>query len=200
MAETAESAVEHRAMLEALSRLGYQFDDMTAFANSRLRHKDAVPLLLNLLKSVENPMNRLRFAHALTTPAAKGVAVPGLLEAFTRTPNDDPIRVRWAIGSAIEATFDDAYADEVSSLALDRQYGRDREMLALALRKSRKEEVIDVLLDLTRDPDVDGHAIDALSHSANPRARQVFEEKLFDRRAWVRKRAAAGLRKLDAQK
>lgn len=198
MAETPESATEHWAMLESLERLGYKFEDMTAFANSSLRYKDAVPLLLNWLKSVEYPLNRLRITHALTTPAAKGIAIPGLIKAFVDTPEDDQLQVRWAIASAIEKTYDDAYSDAVIELASDRQYGRDREMLALALGKSKKDAAIDALLKLARDPDVDGHAIEALSKRVNPRAHDIFEEKLADRRAWVRNKAKLGLKKLNA--
>jgi len=120
--------------------------------------------------------------------------MPALVEAFRNFT--DEAGTRWAVGNSIETAYVDTYFDDVAALALDPQYGGARQMVALALGKSKRPEAVDVLLQLMDDHDISGHAVFALSKRSNPRARAAFEEKLTDDRPWVRKKAALGLRKI----
>lgn len=69
----------------------------------------------------------------------------------------------WAIGDALisAATADDA--DVVLDLAVERTYGRSRQMIVFSLwRFKRNVRTLGVLLGLIEDPDVCSHAMSAL--------------------------------------
>jgi HEAT repeat protein len=191
---TAEEAAEQSAILADLRALGHDFPSLSAFAQSGLRYEDAVPTLLEWLRKARTPMMQRAVARTLTNPSAKGAAMPALIDAFRNFI--DEAGTRWAVGNSIETAYVDTYFDDVAALALDPQYGRARQMVALALGKSKRPEAVDVLLQLMDDHDISGHAVFALSKRPNPRARAAFEEKLTDDRPWVRKKAALGLRKI----
>ncbi|QZQ55765.1 HEAT repeat domain-containing protein [Curtobacterium sp. TC1] len=192
---TPEEAAEQAAILADLRKLGYDFSNLSVFAQSGIRYKDAVPTLIEWLRKARTPMMQRAVAHALTNPSAKGTAVPALIEAFRNFP--DEAGTCWAAGDSVESAYVDAYFDDVAALALDPQYGRARQMVALALGKSKRPEAVDVLLQLMDDHEISGHAVFALSKRPNPRARAAFEEKLTDDRPWVRKKAALGLKKIE---
>lgn len=191
---TPEEAAEQSAILADLRALGYDFSNLSAFAQSGIRYKAAVPMLLEWLRKARTPMMQRAVARTLTNPSAKGTAMPALVEAFRNFT--DEADTRWAVGNSIETAYVDTYFDHVAALALDPQYGRARQMVALALGKSKRPEAVDVLLQLMDDHDISGHAVFALSKRPNPQAREAFEEKLTDDRPWVRKKAALGLRKI----
>ncbi len=190
-----EETAELSAILADLRELGYDFPSLSAFAQAPIRYKDAVPLLIEWLRKVRTPAMQRAVVRTLTNPSAKGTAMPALIEAFRNFP--DEADTRWAVGNSIETAYVDTYFDDVAALALDRQYGDARQMVALALGKSKRPEAVDVLLQLMDDHDISGHAVSALSKRPNPRARAAFEEQLTDDRPWVRKKAALGLKKLE---
>ena len=191
---TPQETAEQSAILADLRALGYEFSNLSAFAQSGVRYKDAVPTLLEWLRKARTPMMQRVIAHALTNPSATGTAMPALIGAFRNFT--DEADTRWAVGASIESAYVDTYFDDVAALALDRNYGDARQMVALALGKSKRPEAVDVLLQLMDDHDISGHAVFALSKRPNPRAREALEEKLTDDRPWVRKKAALGLRKI----
>ncbi|WIE83498.1 HEAT repeat domain-containing protein [Curtobacterium sp. MCPF17_021] len=191
---TPEEAAEQSAILADLRALGYDFSNLSAFAQAGIRYEDAIPLLIEWLRKARTPMMQRAVAHTLTNPSAKGAAMPALVEAFRNFT--DEADTRWAVGASIESAYVDTYFDDVAALALDPQYGGARQMVALALGKSKRPEAVDVLLQLMDDHDISGHAVFALSKRPNPQAREAFEEKLTDDRPWVRKKAALGLRKI----
>lgn len=55
-----------------------------------------------------------------------------------------------------------------------------------------------MLIGLLDDPDVSGHATDALRKRPTPSAREGLEQMTNYSRAWVRRSAKAALKKLDA--
>jgi len=191
---TEDEAAEQSAILADLRTLGYDFSNLSVFAQTGIRYKDAVPLLIEWLRKATTPAMQQDLARALSNPSAKGTAMPALVEAFRNFT--DEAGTRWAVGNSIETAYVDTYFDDVAALALDPQYGRARQMVALALGKSKRREAVDVLLQLMDDDDISVHAVFALSKRSNPRARAAFEEKLTDDRPWVRKKAALGLRKI----
>jgi HEAT repeat protein len=194
---TPEETAEQSAILADLRALGYDFRSLSAFAQSGIRYKDAIPTLLEWLRKARTPTMQRAVVRTLTNPSAKGAAMPALIEAFRNFP--DEAGTRWAVGNSIETAYVDTYFDDVAALALDPQYGRARQMVALALGKSKRPEAVDVLLQLMDDHDISGHAVFALSKRPNPRAREALEEKLTDDRPWVRKKAALGLRKIGVE-
>jgi len=107
--------------------------------------------------------------------------------------------LRWAIGNALEVTWDDERVDDLIKLARDRSFGRAREMVVLGLGRSSRPEAGRVLIDLLDDPDVNGHAVKALRKLREPAARVGLERMLGDHRSWVRKEAQRALNDLSQQ-
>ncbi|MCS5517870.1 hypothetical protein, partial [Curtobacterium flaccumfaciens] len=140
---TAEEAAEQSAILADLRALGYDFSNLSVFAEARIRYKDAIPLLIEWLGKARTPAMQQDLAHALSNPSAKGTAMPALIGAFRNFT--DEADTRWAVGASIESAYVDTYFDDVAALALDRNYGDARQMVALALGKSKRPEAVDVL-------------------------------------------------------
>ncbi|WP_353115080.1 HEAT repeat domain-containing protein [Microbacterium sp.] len=158
-----------------------------------------MPILLAWLDLVSDPRVEAEIVRALSVPWARPTATAPMIEAFRRVPASvDPtgLGLRWTVGNALEVLADDAFFDELVDLVQDRSFGRAREMVVLGLGRSKRREAVDVLLGLVDDPDVDGHAIKALSKLKAPAARAAFEEKLDADRAWVRSAARQGLARL----
>jgi len=116
---------------------------------------------------------------------------------LSRLPNAiayEELLARQEPGFDYPAVDDRAAAPEMIELALNPKFGRAREMIVLELGSVKTPEAIEALITLLDDPDVDGHAVKALSSRGVTAPPQVFQEKLSDRRAWVR---AAARRAID---
>lgn len=184
-------------ILVRLAEVGYEVGSLAELRTSGGRYVTAVPILLEALAKTEDGRALEEIVRALSVPWARAAATGPLIDTFRRAEYGTD-SVRWAVGNALEVVWDDAYFDELVDLACDRSYGRAREMVVLGLAKSKRPEAGDVLIDLLDDPDVNGHATDALRKLRVPRAREGLERMTTDSRAWVRRSAKDALKKLDA--
>lgn len=198
-ASSASAETERFEMLKQLDDLGYSFLDLQALGTSAVRYADAVPTLARWLLESEFWENKIALVRVLEKRWAKA-ALPALVTTFaSEIPTEiDAMSTRWAVGSAIEKAYDDSVLFDVVSLAKERSYGMSRQMLALALGKSRRPEALDALLSLADDASVDGHVLEALAKQPKEAARPVFEQKVDDDRAWVRQKARRALLKLSS--
>lgn len=185
-------------ILADLSAVGYEVGSLADLRDSGVRYREAVPVLVGWLGRVSDRKTKEQIVRALSVPWAKPFATEPLIREFTEltTAVDPTGSLRWATGNALWVVFDDDHFDAVAELAGDRRYGEARQMVVLALAKSKKPEAVDVLLSLVEDSDVDGHAVQALAKLKAPAARTAFDSKLDDRRAWVRNQARKGLKSL----
>ena len=103
----------------------------------------------------------------------------------------------WYIGDEIYLKYSDRCFDSVAELVRDREYGVDRQMLVLALGKSKRPEAVEVLLGVLDDYGVSGHATEALAKLKSEQARTGLTRMLDDDREWVREQARQGLTGLD---
>lgn len=191
------------SLLSDLADVGFHVKSAMDLPNSGMRYKEAIPVLLKWLPLTPKPIDKEWIVRALSVPWAKPDAVEPLLAQFQAEPapssNELEEGLRWAVGNAIDALYDDSIFDTVARLVSDRRYGRAREMLALALRKSKRPEAVSLLISLVSDPDVDGHAVDALGKFKDPASREALLTKVNDKRTWVRKSAIRTLAKIDQQ-
>jgi HEAT repeat protein len=187
------------ALLAELAQAGYRVSSLTELRESGWSYREAVPALMRALHRCENLNDREDIVRSLSVPWARADALRPLIAEFTTAierfgPAGEGYG--WVVGNALEVLGDDSVFDELAALAADRRYGRARQMVVLALGKSKRPEAADVLLALTDDPDVDGHAVSALAKLRVPAARDVFQRKLSDDRGWVRREAKRALAKL----
>ncbi|HSG40191.1 MAG TPA: HEAT repeat domain-containing protein, partial [Thermoanaerobaculia bacterium] len=87
--------------------------------------------------------------------------------------------------------------DSIKNLALDKERGQAREMLAFALAKMKNPQAADVLIGLLADEVMVGHAIAALGKLRERRARTLIEQHLDHPKAWIRKEAKRAMAKID---
>ncbi len=188
-------------LVDDLAAVGYDVDSPWDFLNQDRRWDAAVPVLLRWLPLTEAPRDKEGIVRALSVPWARPEAVEPLIHEYKAIPVPGTQReqsLRWAVGNALGVLWDDTCFDELVALVRDQRYGKAREMLALGLRRSKRPEASEVLVDLLDDPDVDGHAADSLARRrlVPPRSRTALERLGEDHRPWVRKAARKGLAKL----
>lgn len=194
-----EPAPGEQLILVDLAAVGFDVGSLTALRRSGLRYREAIPILLDWLGRVSDPKVKEQIVRALSVPWAKPAATRPMIDEFRavdETVDSTGMGLRWAMGNALEVLFSDAEFDALVDLAGEKRYGQARQMVVLGLGKSKRPEVVDVLLGLVDDPDVGGHALQSLAKLRAPAARSAFESKLDDRRAWVRKIARRGLETL----
>jgi HEAT repeat protein len=194
--ENEQPPVGEAAVLARLADLGYPSRSLADLRHSGVRYSDAVPILLDALQATTDPKTVMELVRALSVPWAKPLATPVLIDLFRRVDDQTGLGLRWAVGNALEASWDDSQFERLVALAQDRSFGRAREMVVLGLGRSKRPEAGDLLIRLLDDPDVNGHAVGALEKLKIPRARAGLERMMDDPRAWVRKSAARALRKL----
>jgi HEAT repeat protein len=187
------------ALLEELAAAGYVVSSVSELRESGVRYRAAIPVLVNGLVQCDDVREREGIVRALSVPWARDEALGPLIAEFKSAqerwgPAGEGLA--WAVGNALEVLADDSMFPELVELASDSRYGRARQMIVLALGKSKRPEAVQVLMGLVDDPEVDGHAISALAKLKAPAAREAFESKLDDERAWVRREARKALTKL----
>lgn len=123
--------------------------------------------------------------------------VPFLLKEFQKAPKELE-DVWWRIGNALEVIRPSREEDikEMMNLALGKKYGRNREMLVLALGKSKNNIAIPVLIQLLDDEDVSGHALLALREYLHnqPELLNYFKPFLNHEETWIRNIAKKAIR------
>jgi HEAT repeats len=170
--------------------------------------KRAAPILIEWLPRVRTPAMKEAIARSLTAePTTDGSAARALVTEFREAPlTTEWDAARWAYGNALSTIADAGVANDLIELLRDRRYGTARQMLCEALRRTRDPRAPDVLIELIHDPDIGGHAIDALRRygprSSLPhlrRARTTLEEVLVDPTAsdFARRMATASLERID---
>ncbi|GLI28282.1 hypothetical protein ARHIZOSPH14_25240 [Agromyces rhizosphaerae] len=197
MTRTEPPAPEEGPILERLAAEGYEVESLAELRHSGIRYRKAIPVLVDALNSSVEPKTLMEVVRALSVPWAKPSAVPGLIDLFAVVDDPNELGLRWAVGNALDVTWDDAYFDHLAQLARERSYGRGREMLVLGLGRSKRPEAGTLLIELLDDPTVNGHAVKALGKLTIPEARAGLEQMTGDSRTWVRKAAARALAKLD---
>ncbi len=193
-------ATEDELLLRDLRGVGYDVGHVSELRTSGERYAEAVPVLVDWLPRITDRGLLDSVVRALSVPWAKPAAVDALVRLFeTLPPEEGEMGLRWTVGNALEVVGDDGHFDDLARLARDRRFGRAREMVVLwfgKVGKKRRDDAVTLLLELVEDPDVDGHATQALARLGDPRSREALERMAGDDRAWVRSKATAGLKKL----
>ncbi|UIN30680.1 HEAT repeat domain-containing protein [Microbacterium binotii] len=180
--------------------MGFEVTSLSDLRNSGHPYREAVSLLVEELEKADDDALRGAIVRTLAVPWAHPEATEPLIRLFQGCKNPSVLGLCWAVGDALEAVWDDAYFDELVSIAKDRRLGRAREMVVLGFRRSQRPEAPLVVVELLDDPDVAGHAAQALQRLRVPeQARAGLERLLSHDRAWVRRAAQKSLDRLDRQ-
>ncbi len=184
-------------VLENLAAAGYKLEWVSDLYTKHLNYKSAIPILLEWLPRTQNVDLKEEIVRALSVSWAKPVASNALLAEFRKLKQANNDRLRWAIANALSVVADDSVSAEIVELIQDLQYGKAREMLALALGNMKEPYVQDVLINLLDDDEIVGHVVIALGRLKSKKAKPYIEPLLAHPKAWVRREAMRALKKID---
>lgn len=192
---------ESQRVTKALLRAGVKVDSVFDLVNSRSSYKEAIPVLVELLPTVQDTWIKEGVVRALAVKEAvdKGVDQVMVREFEVIDPNAPPLDqgLKWAIANTISVVARDSVFEKLSSLARDKQHGKAREMLVVALGNMKKTpEAINVLIDMLSDDVVVGHAAMALGKLKATQAIPALENLLDHPKDWVRKEAERAIKKI----
>jgi hypothetical protein len=132
-------------------------------------HGDAAPILLRWLPKITDSRTRESIVRSLTgqSEAESQGAGQVLVDEFERS-RDDP-NLGWVTGNALATLAGPSDANDLIRLLRDRRFGKSREMLCEALKRTRDTRTPSVLLEMIEDDDVAGYAV-AVLRSLRPAA------------------------------
>jgi len=158
--------------------------------------REAVPVLLQLLPLLDNNPIKEGVIRALGDKAARGLAAGPLLAELKRLGGTRPL-MGWAIGNALAEIVELRDFDEIRSLVRDPSLGKAREMLVLALARTKHPDAAAELRELARDEALAGHVVMAIGELDARELRWFVEQQLHSDHAWVRNEAKKALRRLN---
>jgi HEAT repeat protein len=173
-----------------------KIERMSDLYREPIDYRVAIPVLIKWLPLVNDIAVKTELVRALSTKWAKPEAAQPLIEEFRKAPMEK-VSFKWAIGNALSEVADATVFDEVAELVRDKQHGRAREMLAVALANTKAPQAVDILVELLDDEQIAGHALMGLRKLAPPEARGAIERFVDHPKAWVRKEARRALAKID---
>lgn len=175
-------------------------DSVFDLVNTRRSYKEAIPMLMELLPTIQEPWIKEGVVRALAVKEAVGeeVARAMIREFEAIDPSALPVEqgLKWAIANTLSVIARDPVFEEVAALARERQHGKAREMLAVALGNMRDPRAVGVLVELLGDEEVAGHALMALGKLKAQGAKAAIERFRDHPKPWVRKEAERALAKI----
>jgi hypothetical protein len=182
-----------RPVIEDLGAQGLSVQTIAELFNKKMSYEGAIPALLRWLPRISNPDVKEDIVRALSVSWARPSALEPLLSEFERA--EEP-GLRWAVANALAVVADDSAFPRIAQWVKDTKNGAAREMLAVALGNMGNPRALDLLVELTLDEDVAGHAAIGLGNLGDPRGRAALQDLLHHRKKWVRDEARTALNKL----
>ena len=192
-----EFARQSKQIVSDLAAVGFIYSSIDDLRRSGVRYEKAVPVLVKWLPLVTNQALKESIVRALSVPWARPVAALPLIGEFKGTKGLSSDSLKWAIGNALSIVADDGVFHEIAELVTDKQHGKAREMLAVALGNMKNPQAVDLAILLLNDETVVGHALTALAKLKSERARPYIEAMADHPKPWVRKEAKRALVKLE---
>lgn len=190
---------EERSLVEALARVGVKVDSVYDLVNTKRSYEAAIPVLIEHLAKWQDRSVLEGIVRALTVRKARGVAARPLIELFESLPASEMV-LKWTIGNALSVVADDSILDDLIRLLRNKEHGKAREMLAVALGHSRKQDATTVLIELLDDNELVGHAAIALGKQKATEARSKLEQLLNHSVPWVRLEVRRAISKIDGKR
>ena len=126
---------EENPLLADLNSVGVKVDSVWDLVNAKWSYRTAIPVLSEHLQRARHPLLREGIVRALTVPEARGIAGRVVLSELSRSGDQSPHLVRWAMANALTVVADETMADAIKQLIADDDYADVRERLTLALRR-----------------------------------------------------------------
>lgn len=186
-------------IVEELKKAGFAVGSIDELRCSGILYNTAIPILLHWLPLVTDFNVKESIVRALSVPWAKPLAALPLIKEFKNLPSNTA-QVKWAIGNALSIIADDANADDLFDLVLNKNNGASREMIVVALANLVHPRAPGVLIQLLNDEEVCGHAIIAIGKLKVYSAATKVESFENHPKSWIRKEAKKTISKLKRTK
>ncbi|MBM3925835.1 MAG: HEAT repeat domain-containing protein [SAR202 cluster bacterium] len=190
---TAEAKEAAAPLLRELADIGVNVESIWDLVNYNFDYRQAVPILIDWLPRMQNIRVREAIVRALTVKFASPAAIYPLLIEFECGSEF----IKWEVGNALAEVADKSVFDDILRLVKEPQHGTARQELIISLGRLKDKRAIPTLVNLLRDPDVQGHAINALRLLSATEARSAIEPFLAHEKAWIRREAKSALGKFD---
>jgi HEAT repeat protein len=188
-------------LTEELAQRDVRIEKVSQLLQNRREHKLAIPTLLKWLPAISYPPAKEDIVRTLSVPWAGAAAAQVLIAEFKRTASSSPPDgLRWTIANALAVIADDSILDALEELVEDRQHGKAREMLAVALGQVNSPRAVSILLRLLDDEETVGHAVIALGRLKAASAQPRLESLSLHPKRWVRNEVRIALAKIAGAK
>lgn len=184
---------EERGIVAALRADGMEITTVGDLQDGRAV-REHVPVLAEWLGRVENVDVKEVIVRALGTRPHGRLAVEALLRELRDV--DAPRTYRWAVGDALAAQRDRTIAPELVAVLRDPRQGIARQTVAEALGRTGDPVAFGPLVEALADPEVAGHAAQALGLLGDPAARPHLEPLRSSSTPWVRNAATQAFERL----
>jgi hypothetical protein len=138
-------------LLRDLAKLGIEVRSVYDLVNDTVSYEQAIPLLLDHLRRRYPDAIREGIARALGIPATRPLGWRVLVDEYRRTPNENN-RVKDGLAVALSGASDDSVIQDLIDLARDKHNGSSRVLLLLGVRKSKRPEAKQAIIELADDP------------------------------------------------
>lgn len=190
-------------LVQEVRDLGYDVNGHMDLMKIGPKDKNVIPIMLSYLGKTDYQNQKEFIVRCLTVKGFKEVTRI-FLEEFKRESEvyydsfnriRSPESLRWAIGNAFFHIEDKSILIELRQIAMNKKYGTSRTKIVEALGKMKDTNSISILIDLLNDPDVQAHAIKAISYFKNDSLDEYIEPFLNHENPLVRKEAVKAINK-----
>lgn len=185
--------LDREKFLNDIRAKGVEISNINDLMKLDKRYKDLVPIFVEHLRNIDDESDKEFLVRCL---GVKGFneATEQLLSEFNNT---DKVTYKWAIGNTLSVIEDKSKLNELLEIVQNKEHGIARQMIVIAIGKMKAKEAFPVLLNLLKDEDVVGHAIDALSYYKDPTVIPYLEPLTSHSVGWVKKEAFKVIKKLN---
>lgn len=156
---------------------------------------ELILFLVKLLDETDNIDIKEGLIRALTFKNASKYAAKKIIEEFLSI-NDE--NYQWVCGNALGTMINKQNEKHLLLIAKDKSFGQSRQMIIANLWQCElSPKVVDLLIQLLKEPDVCGHAIEALKKIKSKRTRPYLELFLDYPITWIRNNAKKAIQSID---
>lgn len=185
---------DHQLVINSLREAGVQVDDVYELVNGATP-RAAVPVLVQLLPMLDDNTIKEGVIRALGDKAAHGVASRPLIAELKRIGGAKSL-LAWALANSLAEVVQASDFEELRSLVRDTSLGKAREMLVIALARTKHPDAVAELAKLATDEALVGYVVIGAGELRASQLRPFVEQQLNSRTSWVRKEAKKALRRL----
>lgn len=188
-------------VIEDLNNHGFKVSDvMDLRFLPKERYRKAVPILLTWLRKAESLDAKESIVRTLSIPWSKPESVKLIIQEFFIQPPVDT-SYKWVLGNALAIISDDSIFEYLINILMNKDHGKSREMVVLALANMKndknREKSTDLLIDFLQNEELVSHAILTLSKLNAIKAKKYIELYLSHKIAGYRNEAKKAIAKFD---